>query len=85
MLNSIIGLLEVHKAGVQRTLGEQRMVDEMPQGEQVVGSGLAGSETSLCRAAEAMLFSPTHQAVIEDGGVELALGPIAVGEPRWAS
>ena len=70
MLDGVIGLLEVNEAGVQWALVEQRVVDEMPQGEQVAGSGLAGSVTSLCRAAEAMLLSPAHQAVIKDRGVK---------------
>ena len=57
MLNSVIGLLVACKAGVQQALGEQRMVDEMPQGEQVMVSGLAGSQSRLCRAAKATFLT----------------------------
>ena len=51
-------LLQINKADKQGLLEETRAIDEMAQREEMMDNGLklAGSETSLCRAAQAMLL-----------------------------
>ena len=41
MLDRVIGLLEVHKAGVQRALQDASCIDEVAQGKEVIIDGLA--------------------------------------------
>ena len=51
MLDSVIGLLEVHKAGIQRAPRDASCIDEMAQGEEVMDWRLSGPEACLDRAA----------------------------------
>ena len=44
MLDSVIGLLEVHKAGIQRAPQDASCIDEMAQGEEVMDWRLSGPE-----------------------------------------
>ncbi len=70
MLNSIVSLLEVHETGVQDALSKIGMVNEKSKSKQIVDSRSARFNSSLSRAAQAMLFTPMHQMVIEDDDVE---------------
>ena len=42
MLDGVIGLLEVHKAGIQRASQDASCIDEMAQGEEVMDWRLSG-------------------------------------------
>lgn len=77
MPSRVVGLLKVHKAYVQRPFGQPCLVDEVAQGKEMMDCTLAKSDSSLCRAVEAAMFSPAHEARLQDDGVE----PVYRGSP----
>ena len=65
MLDSVIGLLEVHKAGIRGALGDASCVNKMAQGKEVMDRRLPGPETCLGWAAQLMFPTPSHQPSVE--------------------
>ena len=74
MLNGVVSLSEIRKACVQRPFGWPCLINEVAQGEEVMGCRLAGPEPSLCRAAQLVLFGPMHEAHIQNDGVQPVQG-----------
>ena len=70
MLDSVICLLQVHKAGIEGALGDAGIVDEVTQGEGVMNGGLARPEAFLSQAAQLMLIRPINKPPVEDNGIQ---------------
>ena len=70
MLDSVICLLQVHEAGIERALSKAGCVNEIAQGEEMMDGGLAPSEGCLSWAAQLMLLRPINKPLVENNGIQ---------------
>ena len=86
MLDNVIGLLKVHKAGIQRVLGNASCVIEVLQGKEVMVWRLPEPEACLGQAAQPVLFRSPHQRSVDYDfvppvkGLAHSYGPVVGGK-----